>query len=189
MDLAGPQFRVVHVAVLGSDVVVAQDREPFVDLQFLAHPFAQRGEPAQFIGVLVGADGLAVRHVGADEAHAVDGRRDQALLLVLVMRIVAHDIGDGEARQDRHAVIRLLAAEHDLVAGRIDLGDGEFVVGELGLLDAEHVDGIGGEPLKQVRQADFQGVDVPGCDFHSCFGSCMHAKGAALALRMTGAGA
>jgi hypothetical protein len=42
----------------------------------------------------------------------------------------------------------------------------EFVVGELGLLDAEHVDRVGGEPLQQVRQAHFQGVDVPGGNFH-----------------------
>ncbi|KAF1858411.1 hypothetical protein Lal_00014922 [Lupinus albus] len=166
VDLAGPQFGVVDVAVFRCDVVVAQDRELLVDLHLFADPRAQRVQPAHLVGVLVGTHGLAVRHVRADKAHAADGGGDQALLLVLVMGIVAHDVRDGQARQDRHPVVRLLAAEHDFIAGRVDVRHGELVVRELGLLDAEHVDGVGGEPLQQVRQADLQRVHVPGCDLH-----------------------
>jgi hypothetical protein len=90
------------------------------------------------------------------------------LLLVRVVRIVAHHVGERMARQDRHAVVGLLAAEGDLVAGGLDLGLREFIVGELGLLDAEHVDRIGGQPLQQVGEADFQRIDVPGNYFHRC---------------------
>jgi hypothetical protein len=105
-------------------------------------PLAQRGQPRQLVDVFVGIDRLAVRHVGAHDAHAVDGGGQDALLLVLEARVVLHHVGDRQLRQDRHAVVGFLAAEGDLVAGGVDLGHREFVVGELGLLQAEHVDRV-----------------------------------------------
>ncbi|MOA55172.1 hypothetical protein D3C78_1789170 [compost metagenome] len=55
-----------------------------------------------------------------------------------------------------------------MVAGFLEGGFGELVVGELELLDAQHVDRIGGQPVQDLLQAYVQGVHVPGGEFHDC---------------------
>ena len=160
--LAGPGDGVVHVAVIGRDIVVAHHGELRVLLRLFGQPVVQGGQPAQLVFILVGVDALAVRHVGADDAHAIDGGGQDALLRIFIARVVLDHVRDRQFRQDGHAVVGFLAAEDDLVAGSLDLGDGKLVVCQFSLLQAEYVDRIIREPLQYLRQAHFQRVDVPG---------------------------
>ena len=59
-----------------------------VRAQFLGQPLAQRRQPRQLVDILVGVDRLAIRHVRADEAHALDRRGQDALLRVFEARVV-----------------------------------------------------------------------------------------------------
>ena len=181
-DLAGPGGGVVHVAVFGSDVVVAGDDELRMRAQLVFDPAGQRVEPGQLVRVLVAADRLSVRHVGGDHAHAVDGRRDQPLLLVGKARVADDDLGRGLAREQRDAVVGLLPRERHLVTGRLDLGARELVVLKLGFLQADHVGLRDRQPVEQLRQADFQGVHVPGGDFQVFSRSAKEKEGGALVV-------
>ncbi len=155
VDPAFPFGHVVHIARLGRDIVVAEDRELRMRGHLGRDPGLQRRQPGQLVGVLVGADFLPVGHVRADEAHATDRRGQQALLWIVEVRIVAYHVLNRQAGQDRHAVVSLLARERDLVAGSVEFGDRELVVGQFGLLDAEHVNRIGVQPLQQMCKANF----------------------------------
>ncbi len=165
-DLAGPALRVVHIAVVGGDVVVAAQGELRVFRQLLLQPDDQGIEPAQLVVVLVATDFLAVRHVGADDARAVDRAADQAFLLVGEMRVAANHIVNGLAGEQGDAVVGLLAREGDLVAGCLDLCLREIVVFQLQFLQAQHIGLGGGQPVEQVGQADLQRIDVPAGYFH-----------------------
>jgi len=57
--LAFPGGGIMHVAVLGRDVVIAEHRQPRVLRQFLLEPVAERGEPLELVLVLVGLGTLA----------------------------------------------------------------------------------------------------------------------------------
>jgi hypothetical protein len=156
----------VHIARLGRDIVVAEDRELRVRGHLGRHPRLQGRQPGQLVGVLVGADFLPVGYVRADKAHATDRRGQQALLWIVEVRIVAYNIFNRQAGQDCHAVVGLLARERDLVAGSVEFGDREFVVRQLGLLDTEHVNRIGVQPLQQMCKTNFQRIHIPGDNFH-----------------------
>ena len=91
-DLAGPGVRVVHVTIVRRDIEVARQRELRVAGELFGEPSLKRFEPSQLVIVLVAAHGLAVRNVGADDANAIDGGSDQALLWVGEMRVVADDV-------------------------------------------------------------------------------------------------
>ena len=146
----------MHVAVVGGDIVVADDGQLRVLQRFFGQPVVQGGQPAQLVLVFVRVDALAVRHVGADDAHATDGGGQDALLRIFIARVVLHHVGDRQLRQDGHAVVGFLAAEDHLITSRLDLGDGELVIRELGLLQAEYVDRVVGQPLQHLRQAHFE---------------------------------
>ena len=165
-DLAGPGLGVVHVAVVGGDVVVAAQRQPRVRGQFLAEPDRERVEPAQLVVVLVAADRLAVRHVGADDAGVADRAADQAFLLIGKMRIADQHLADRLAREQGDAVVGLLPGERGVVAGGLDLGQRERGVLELQFLQADDVRPGFGQPVEQVRQPDFQRIDVPARYLH-----------------------
>ena len=143
--------RVEHVRVGGRDVHVAADHRV---VRARRDHVPQRGEPGQLVAVVVGVRGSPVRHVERVHPDPAAGRGHRARL------------GFGEARlsgtplttssrpdlgQDRHAVPLRLAVEGGLVAPAASSSPssvGERIVGELGLLQADHV----GLPLVQPRQ-------------------------------------
>ena len=156
----------MHVAVVGSDVEVAGEHQLRVRGDFLGQPFFQRGEPVELVGVFFAADLLPVRHVGADDAQITDSRRDQAFLRVGVMRVAANDVGERRAGEQGDAVVGFLPGKSDVVASGLDLGLREVVILELGLLQADHVGLCGRQPVQQLRQANLEGINVPGGEFH-----------------------
>ena len=80
--LPSPGVGIVHVAVLGGDVVVAEHGHLAPRRELALQPARERGEPAQLVVVLVGADALPVGAVDAHDAYPADVGGDDALLQV-----------------------------------------------------------------------------------------------------------
>ena len=72
------------------------------------------------------------------------------------------DVVEADLRQDRDTVPLPLAVVGALVAHRLERQRRERIVGELGLLEAQHVGLHLGEPLLDPFQTGAQRVDVPG---------------------------
>ena len=161
-----PHHRIVHVAVIGRDVEIAEHHQLRVTLHLLAHPVGHRVQPAQFVIVLLAAHGLAVDHIQIDDAHAAHGGGQHALLLIGKAGYAALHLGDFGFAENGYAVVGFLAVEHHVVAGGLDLGLREFVVFQLGFLQHQHIRIADFEPLQQVRKADIERIDVPAGDFH-----------------------
>ena len=140
--LPAPELGLVHVAVLRRDIEVAGDHECLVPRELSLEE--RRGGPAPFelVAILVRVDGLAVRHVEIDDAHAGDGGRQHAFLLVGKLGQRRHhvfDCADAVAHEQRDAVVRVLAGEMRRVACRGELGARKLRVHELGFLQAHDV--------------------------------------------------
>ena len=54
----------------------------------------------------------------------------------------------------------------DLIASSFDFRDREFIISQLGFLQAEHIHRRGFQPLQHLRQAYFEGIDIPCGEFH-----------------------
>src|SRR5690606_30459308 len=104
--------------------------------------------------------------VGAIDIEVTVAGGDQPLLVVREERIAhAHvaSLADGvEPAQQGDAVVGGLAAEDGGVTDLPELGDGKLVVDDLGFLYGQDVDRIGCQPAEDMRQADAQGVHIPG---------------------------
>ena len=73
---------------------------------------------------------------------------------------------DRLAGEQGDAVVGFLAGERDLITRRLDLGTREVVILQLGLLQAQRIGLLLGQPVQQVRQAHLEGIDVPAGDLH-----------------------
>jgi len=123
-------------------------------------------QPGELVVVFVAADFLAVGHIGTDDAQIAYRCRDQALLRVREPRILADDIGEAVTREDGDAVIGFLSGEGHGIAGGLDFRAREGAVLGFRFLQADDIGLAVGEPLKELRQADLERVDVPAGDFH-----------------------
>ena len=164
--MVSPYFGIVDVTVFGSDVVVPEQGQFPVGIHFIGNPVVQRIEPLQLIAELVGIDRLAVRYIDANDAHAGDGGADDALLFVGMAGIAPDDVLYRLPGKDGDAVIGSLSGKSGLIPGRPEFLDGEFVVRQLRLLQAQDVDWVVRQPLQHVGQANPEGVYIPGGDFH-----------------------
>ena len=102
-------------------------------------------EPHELAVVELGADLAPVRHVDADEADPAAVGGDEARVTFVRDRRARRrsrwsTFVDADAGEDRDAVPLALAVVHGLVAERLRTQLRERLVGELGLLEAEHVD-------------------------------------------------
>ncbi len=175
-DLFAPALGIVHVAVVGRDVEVAEHDQVRMLAHFLAQPFAHRGEPAQLVLELLAAHGLAVDHIQVDDADGLrrirgSGSADRGGEHALLRIVETGDRGDAfagerQAADQGHAVVGLLPAEHAAIAQFGQRGVGELAVLELGFLQGDHVRREVLQPLLQVRQAHVERIDVPAGDFH-----------------------
>ena len=157
------------VAVLGGDVEVAEHDHLVVRGARRGEPVVQRAEPHEFAVVELGADLTPVRHVDADDADAAARRRDHTRRPRRGRRGRRRTRSwppRCHARQDGDAVPLALAVVHRLVSQRGERQVREGLVGELGLLQAEHVGAGVAEPLLDANLSGLQRVDVPGRDPH-----------------------
>ena len=148
--------RVPHVGVVKGDVVVAHQHQLGVLDQFLAHPVAQAFEPRHLVVKFVRARFLPVGKIGTDDAHAVDRGADDPCHIVGKPRNVLHHIGRRRARQQRDAVVGLLAETLCVVARLREGIKRKFVVSQLELLHHQHIHRVGLQPIQYLRQAHRQ---------------------------------
>ena len=150
----------MDIARLGRDVEIARRQQAPVLLQFAMQPVVQGGNPFELVGILFGADRLAVRNIGAYDADAVDGGCDQPALLVIDSRQLGLDVCDLVhgvlPEQNGHAVVRFLPGKKAAVAGRGQRRHRKILIDELGFLQADDVDRLALQPLQQVAEADVQ---------------------------------
>jgi hypothetical protein len=162
VDLAFPALGVVHVAVFGRHVHVAEHREARMPLQFLAQPGRQRFVPAQLVRIFIRARRLAVGRIKTHHAHIANGGTDDALRIIGEVGDAMLHLAGHRAREDGNAVVGLLAAVHRLVTRGLQLGRGEIRILRLGFLQAHRI-GLGAsQPVEEVGKADLERVDVPG---------------------------
>ena len=165
-------FRIPHVQIVKSDVVVAQQHQLRKALQLGAQPGLHGFQPAHLVGKLVGAGGLTVGKIGVHHAQrlAVGGgiaAAEHARHVAVHAGNVAHHILRFFARDQRHAVVGLLAEELAVVAGIGDRLQRKLVIGQLGFLQRQNLHfRVGGKPVQHLRQAHIEGVHVPGGDLH-----------------------
>jgi len=166
------RFGIEHVVVGRRDVEIAHHHQLRVPRQLAFQHPARSLQPAQLVGELLGAHGLAVDHVEIDDAHTVHGGRDHPLLRIVEARDPGlHVLQRVPARQDRDAVVGLLPGKDAAVAVACEHVVGEAQVLELGFLQRDHVRRGLAQPLLQVRQAHVERVDVPAGDLHGAASS------------------
>ena len=166
MDLALPRLGVVDVAVFRSDVEISEDRELRMPRQLIPQPLAQSRIPLELVLVFVRADGLAVGGIQAHDAHAADGRRNDALVLVDEPWDSRLHVVERAAGQDRDTVVSLLPRKCSRITRGRQFVARKFRVLELKLLQAHHVRLRGVQPVDEMAEANLEGIDVPGGQLH-----------------------
>ena len=174
VGLADVGVRIEHVVVGRRDVHVAADDRR---LRAGGDHLPQRRQPGELVPVVLGARLAPVRHVHRDHPDPAARGGHRARLRMREARRAGesrHHVVQPHAREDRHPVPRRLAVNGDGVAAVGELVAeqlGERVVGELGLLQADHVRPPLVQPRQQPRHALLDRVDVPGRDSHRPHGS------------------
>ena len=138
---AGQAHWVPHIAVVPGDVVVAHQHQLGVGLQAGQHVLVQGLEPAHFVHKLIAVWGLTIRKVSTNHPHAQDRGADDPRHVVFKTGDVVHHILQGVAADQGHAVVRFLAKVGNLVTAGFYVGTWKFVVGQLGLLQGQHIHG------------------------------------------------
>ena len=156
----------MHIAIVRRDIEIADHDEPVVGGEFRGQPYMGALQPVELVDVLVRVDALAVGHIQADDAHAVDSRRQHAFLRIVKIGNRSLRGGRGSLAQYGDAVIGFLPAIEHLVAGSLDFLRRKFRVFELGFLQTQYIGLLRFQPLDDLRQADFEGINVPGRDPH-----------------------
>ncbi len=160
--LADEVGRIPHVPVVGCDVEVAAYRHRIPGLVRLVEHGAQPRQPLQLDGVELVVEAAAIGHIHRVHPHsAARCRNDAASVIVLRAVEPPHRIVHAQAADDRHAVPSPVAVVHRLVAQLGERLRGELVVGQLRLLQAQHVGFLRGDPLRDAGQPCPQRVDVP----------------------------
>ena len=172
MGLPDVGVGIEHVGVGRRDVHVAADDRR---LRARGDHLPQRRQPGELVLVVLRVRHAPVRDINRDHPDPVARGRHRARLRVREPRRVGHsrhDVVQPHARQDGHPVPGGLAVSCDFVAALGELVTeqvGERVVGELGLLQADHVRPPLVQPGQQPGHALLDRVDVPGRYSH-----CLH---------------
>ena len=165
---AGERGDVPHIFVLGGDVEIAADRHGQLRAARCCEVPPQARQPCQFVGVVLGADAAAVRDIDAGDLHPPTNCGDQPRIRVRVGTVrKTHDgAADAQPGKDGNPVPLARAMVHGLITEGGEGHVGEGRVGQLGLLQAEHVGPRVGEPFGDALHAHLEGIDVPGGDPH-----------------------
>ena len=116
-------------------------------------PIAQGLEPFHFVFKLVAARRLAVGEIRTNHAYTLHRTSDDPRQLVFKTGDVFHHIASLGLGQQGHAVVGFLPKPLRLVT-RLRKGIvGKFIVGEFGLLQGQHIDWVGAQPIEHLGQA------------------------------------
>ncbi len=171
MGLAAVGGGIEDVGVGGRDIHVPADH-PRRGIG-LKQP-VEGAQPGELVLVVVGVGDAAVGHVNRVHADPAAGGRDRACLLVREARSTGNpdfDVIEAHPGQDRHPIPLGLAVVRDLVPASAQGGAQrihERLVGELGLLKADHVRSPFVEPGQQSGYPLLDRVHVPGRNAHLC---------------------
>ena len=156
----------MDIPVIGRDVEIPHADKAFMGLQLRADVVANLAQPEQFMVVFFAADLLPVHHVEIQYAHTIDGCAQDASLWVVKSRYVCLYPGWFMTTDDGDAVIGLLAGIDHVITCILDVLAREVLIGQLGLLQAQYIGRGRRQPIEYLWQADLEGVDVPGGNFH-----------------------
>ncbi len=126
----------------------------------------QRVEPPQLAGEILVPHRLAVRHVDRGEGQVAEDGTDHPRTVLFVAGQPALGHLERLAAEDRHAVPGLLAVARRGVAGGLELGVRELLVGQLELLQPHQVGLARAQPVQHEVEPRPQTVDVPTGDTH-----------------------
>src|SRR5690606_513176 len=147
-NIADPLGRVVNVLVSWGNIIVAQNGQTGILLQFFFQPVVQGGEPFQLVGVLLALQRLPVGAVGTNYAYRAVrrwvGGGQQTLLWVFVIGQIALHIRARLAGNQSHAVISFLTRPVSVISQFLKSLQGKTLVGQFELLQTKHVYGVGG---------------------------------------------
>lgn len=150
----------MHINVVRRDIEVANHAAKWVACLLFFKPEAQCVKPLQFVAVLFATNLRAVGHVKVYEANpgitlqGCKACRDEPLLVAGQPWFITGPFVDGPKTgclgKYGHTVIGWLAREDTVVPKRLNFGNGKFVVGELGLLQAKGIGFLKRKPLTKV---------------------------------------
>ncbi|OPZ08892.1 MAG: hypothetical protein BWZ07_03083 [Alphaproteobacteria bacterium ADurb.BinA280] len=166
-NLFMPGNRIVDVAILRRNVEITHHQQARIIAQLALKMARDLVQPIQFVGELFAAHGLAVDHIEIGDAHASDGRNQNAALRVIQACNVCHHIMNRLPGQQGHTVVGLLPAEGDLIAHRLDRRTRKLCIFQLGFLNAEHIRLRQRTPLLHMRQPHIERVHIPAGEFHA----------------------
>ena len=171
-------LRVMRVAVVQSDVEVAHQHQARRALDFPRQPVTQAVQPLHFVGKLIAVWRLTVHKIAIDQAQravrCLYGGGDHTRLFVGKTVYVFSDIVQRQAADDGHAVVGFLAEHRAMpVAGVVKGLQRKFFIWNFQLLQAQHFNRVGGQPVEHLRQPHGQRVDVPGGNFHDAVSPCL----------------
>ena len=174
-DAAGLPLWFGQIPILRPDIEVAHHAEGIALFGLRGQVPAQAAQPLQLVGVLVAAQGTAVRHIQIEHPHPFDHGADHPLLVVEPLRLLIPrqqgtesdlHILQRQAAEDRHAVVGLLAADRARVAQIQEGLVGIQGVVHLGLLEAEHLRSFLLQPGQHLAEARPHRIHVPAGDAH-----------------------
>ncbi len=139
-----PRRRVADVPIVRGDVEVPAQGHGIALLVPAVEPATEAFQPLQLVGPLVRAHLASIRDVGAGHVHPGHLRGDEPGLSVVAVVAEAplHVLHlEPEPGQDGDPVVGLLAVDRRLVSRRAQGLEGEGLVHDLQLLEADHVRG------------------------------------------------
>src|SRR5574337_1721075 len=109
---------------------------------------------------------LAIGKVAAHDPQVAERGGDEAFLVVLETGDVPQDFRHLPTAEDGHAVVSLLAVEDRAVTRGFHLRQRKGAVLAFEFLEAQGIGLLRRQPIQHVGQADLEGIDVPGGEFH-----------------------
>ena len=170
--LLAPALRIVHVAVVGRDVEVAEHHKVADARRSSAPAIRARLRASELVSNFATAHRFAVHHVQVDDAHVAHGRGEHALLRI----VESGDRGDAFAGERQRGSASRRRCRSSARRTRCDsrarrAANREAFVVELGFLQRTDVGLRIAQPAARVRHADVERIDVPAGDLQGGSGN------------------
>lgn len=152
------------VDVLGNHIEVPADDHRHIFLFPGDHLVNQTIHPGQLVCEIDAARRIPIREINIHDARVRDGGFQKSRVtvgLIAGQRLV--DSLDGQAREDRDAVVGFLRNRDALIAQLLERGLREFRPFQF--LQQQDVRLVGGEPCGDMIDPRAYRINVPACDF------------------------